>query len=101
MGDRIGNRKEYDPGCDTDWCQPDIRSSTRESLVVYALHKLIEDTKYIRCRTVISDRAPVEVGGNWLEKRMKYSIGSSNVGRSHSYRYSPWQNQAENSVREI
>ena len=60
-----------------------------------ALNMVIEDTKWIP-RTIVTDRAPEEIGGTWNAVRKKYHIN-----QRWTEPYSPWQNAAENSIREI
>ena len=60
-----------------------------------ALNMVIEDTKWIP-RTIITDRAPEEIGGTWNAVRKKFQIN-----QRWTEPYSPWQNAAENSIRKI
>lgn len=55
----------------------------------------IEDNRWIP-RTLITDRAPEEIGGNWLATKKKYQIN-----QRWTEPYSYWQNRAEDTVREI
>ena len=56
---------------------------------------VIEDTKWIP-RTIITDRAPEEIGGTWNAVRKKFQIN-----QRWTEPYSPWQNAAENTIRKI
>ena len=61
----------------------------------YSLNRLIDETRVIP-RNIVTDDAMEETGGTW-----KAVVNENHIVQKWTEPYSPWQNKAESSIREL